>query len=125
LSKTILRFENPKTKVSAHFVVDKDGTIIQMVPLTKRAWHAGVSSFDGVYGVNDYSIGIEMTNMNNGKDPYPEAQYLAVARLIHNIRRHYNIPNNRIVSHAEIALPAGRKVDPKGFDFPRLMRMLH
>jgi N-acetyl-anhydromuramyl-L-alanine amidase AmpD len=105
-------------------VVDRDGTVVQMVPLTERAWHAGVSSFDGVDGVNDYSIGIEMTNMNDGKDPYPEAQYKAVAEIIRRCRQHYDIPNNRIVSHAEVALPPGRKTDPKGFKFKKLLKLL-
>ena len=121
---TIHRFEDPSTKVSAHFVVDRDGTVIQMVPLTKRAWHAGVSSFDGVPGVNDYSIGIEMTNDNDGKDPYPSAQYAAVAEIIRRCRLHYNIPDSRIVSHAVVALPPGRKTDPEGFDFARLFKIL-
>jgi len=122
---TIKRFQDPETKVSAHFVVDRDGTVVQMAPLTKRAWHAGVSSFDGVEGVNDYSIGIEMTNMNDGKDPYPDAQYKAVAEIIRRCRKRYVIPDSRIVSHAEIALPPGRKTDPKGFDFARLLLLLH
>jgi N-acetylmuramoyl-L-alanine amidase len=121
---TIKRFKNPETKVSAHFVVDRNGTVVQMVPLTKRAWHAGVSELAGVPGVNDYSIGIEMTNLNDGKDPYPDAQYRAVAQIIERIREHYIIPNDRIISHAEVALPPGRKVDPKGFDFKKLFKML-
>jgi N-acetyl-anhydromuramyl-L-alanine amidase AmpD len=77
-----------------------------------------------VEGVNDYSIGIEMTNMNDGKDPYPEAQYKAVAEIIRRCRQHYDIPNNRIVSHAEVALPPGRKTDPKGFKFKKLLKLL-
>jgi N-acetylmuramoyl-L-alanine amidase len=120
LEGTIKVFQDPLSKVSAHFVVGKDGTVVQMVPLTQRAWHAGVSEFDGVPGVNDYSIGIEISNLNNGKDPYTEAQYRAIAEIVRRCRLHYKIPNNRIVSHALIALPPGRKDDPLGFDFQKL-----
>jgi len=121
---TIKRFEDPMTKVSAHFVVDRDGTVVQMVSLDKRAWHAGVSRLDGVDGVNDFSIGIEMTNLNDGKDPYPEAQYKAVAEIIRRCREHYNIPDSRIVSHALVALPPGRKTDPEGFNFQKLFKIM-
>ena len=124
LAETVARFLDPKTKVSAHFVVDKDGKVIQMVPVRLRAWHAGVSTLDGVAGVNDYSVGIEIVNLNDGKEPYPSAQYASVAGIIRKLRRYDAIPNPRIVSHAQIALPPGRKTDPLGFDFARLYRML-
>jgi N-acetylmuramoyl-L-alanine amidase len=123
LAETVRWFLNPESKVSAHFVVDKDGAIVKMVPITERAWHAGVSVLDGVVGVNDYSIGIEMVNWNDGEDPYPEAQYLAVAEIIQECRKHCHIPDNRIVSHAEIALLPGRKTDPEGFDFDKIKRL--
>lgn len=113
-------FLNPARKVSAHFVVGRDGRVVQMVPIEKRAWHAGTSVLDGVPKVNDYSVGIEMVNLNDGKDPYPEAQMQAVAGLIRFIRSRYPITDAHIVSHAQIALPAGRKSDPAGFDFDRI-----
>ncbi len=113
-------FLTPAKKVSAHFVVDRDGHVVQMVPIEKRAWHAGVSVLDGVSHVNDYSVGIEMVNLNDGIDPYTDAQYEAVAGIIRFLRSRYNIPDSRIVSHAMIALPPGRKSDPLGFDFHRL-----
>jgi len=124
LADTVNRFLNRHSRVSAHFVVDRDGRVVQMVPVEKRAWHAGTSSLFGTRNVNNYSIGIEMVNLNNGRDPFTDAQYTAVAQLIRNIRTCYAIPDARIVSHAEIALPAGRKSDPLGFDFARLRRML-
>ncbi len=123
LGATVQVFEDPNSHVSAHFVVGKDGTVVQMVPLTKRAWHAGTSRLDGVDGVNDYSIGIEMSNLDNGRDPYPLSQYKAVAEIIRRCRKHYYIPDNRIVSHAEIALPPGRKDDPLGFNIPKLIKL--
>ncbi len=113
-------FLDPAKKVSAHFVVGKDGRVVQMVPIEKRAWHAGASVLDGVGRVNDYSFGIEMVNLNDGRDPYPQAQLDAVAGLIRFIRCRYPIPDDRIVSHAQIALPAGRKSDPAGFNFDRI-----
>ena len=125
IGQTISLFSNPASKVSAHFVVSKDGQVIQMVPIERRAWHAGVSQLAGVSNVNDYSIGIEMVNRNDGLDPYPEAQYQAVAEIIRLLRTRLVIPDNRIISHAEIALPAGRKSDPAGFDFRKLRDMLN
>jgi N-acetylmuramoyl-L-alanine amidase len=107
-------------KVSAHFVVGRDGRVVQMVPVERRAWHAGPSVLDGTPGVNDYSVGIEMVNLNDGKDPYTEAQIHAVAGILRFLRSRYDIPDSRVVSHASIALPAGRKSDPVGFDFARV-----
>ncbi len=117
---TIGLFLNPATKVSSHFIVGKDGRVFQMVPIEKRAWHAGVSSLDGVNKVNDFSVGIEMVNANDGADPYPLAQMESVAGLIRFIRSRYPVPDERIVSHASVALPAGRKSDPIGFDFEKV-----
>lgn len=111
-------------RVSAHYVVDRDGTILQMVDERMTAWHAGVSELDGRRGVNDFSLGVELVNLNDGQDPYPEAQMLALARIIRDLRRRWDIPDGRIVSHAAIARPEGRKSDPKGFDFNHLLEIL-
>lgn len=117
---TINIFLNPARRVSAHFVVGKAGRVVQMVPVEKRAWHAGPSLLEGADKVNDYSIGIEMVNLNDGVDPYTDAQMEAVAGLIRFLRSRYAIPDSRIVSHAQIALPQGRKSDPLGFDFDKI-----
>ncbi len=122
---TIDIFLNPVREVSAHFVVGRDGRVVQMVPIEKRAWHAGVSVLEGTGNVNDFSVGIEMVNLNDGKDPYPLEQMEAVAGLIRFIRSRYNVPDSRIVSHAQIALPQGRKSDPLGFDFEKIKSMAH
>ena len=108
--------------VSAHFVVGKDGRVVQMVPVEKRAWHAGGSMLAGVTNVNNFSVGIEMVNLNDGKDPYPEEQYRAVAGIIRLVRSRYDVPDERIVSHAVVATNAGRsdKTDPAGFDFVKV-----
>ncbi len=110
-------FLNTARKVSAHFVVGRDGRVVQMVPVERRAWHAGPSVLDGTPSVNDYSVGIEMVNLNDGKDPYTDAQVHAVAGILRFLRSRYVIPDSRVVSHASIALPAGRKSDPAAFDF--------
>ncbi len=116
---TMKIFLSPEKAVSAHFVVGRDGRVLQMVPVEKRAWHAGASALEGVGKVNDFSVGIEMVNLNDGKDPYSPEQMEAVAGIIRLIRSRYDVPDARIVSHAEVALPAGRKSDPVGFDIEK------
>jgi len=111
-------------RVSAHYVVDRDGSIVQMVDERCTAWHAGVSELDGRSGVNEFSIGVELVNLNDGVDPYPPAQMEALARIIRDLRNRRQIPDERIVSHAQIARPVGRKSDPLGFDFARLYQLL-
>ena len=116
----LARLRDPEAKVSSHYLVEEDGRVFSLVAEERRAWHAGVSVLDGVTHVNDFSVGIEMVNRNDGIDPYPDAQYEAVAGIIRFLRSHYSIPDSRIVSHAAIALPPGRKSDPLGFDFAKL-----
>ncbi|MFN8613323.1 MAG: N-acetylmuramoyl-L-alanine amidase [Vulcanimicrobiota bacterium] len=117
-------FDDKERRVSAHYVVDRDGTTVQMVDERRTAWHAGVSELEGRTGVNDFSVGIELVNLNDGQDPYPEAQYEAVVRIIKDLRTRWEIPDSHIVSHAAIARPVGRKSDPVGFDFEKLKQML-
>lgn len=116
-------FDDKERRVSAHYVVDRDGTTVQMVDERRTAWHAGVSELDGRTGVNDFSVGIELVNLNDGQDPYPEAQYQAVARILKDLRTRWDIPDEHVVSHAAIARPVGRKSDPVGFDFEKLKRL--
>jgi len=101
-------------KVSAHFLIRRDGSVIQFVSCGKRAWHAGVSSWQGRSACNDFSIGIEL----EGSDyvPFNDPQYTSLARLTRLLRRSY--PIRAIVGHADIA--PGRKTDPGAcFDWPR------
>ena len=116
-------FLDPVRKVSAHFVVGKEGEVLQMVPVEKRAWHAGKSLLEGKEHVNDFSVGVEIVNLNDGKQPFTDAQYEAVAGIVRFVRSKFPVPDQRIVSHAQIALPVGRKSDPLGLDFDRV-RML-
>ena len=107
-------FANPDTKVSAHYTIDRDGTIVSHVPEEQRAWHAGQSRMkDGRTNVNDFSVGIELVNLNDGVDPFPEPQIQAMRDLLTEIiARH---PIRYIVTHYECADPPGRKSDPNGF----------
>jgi len=119
----IAHLVSPASNVSAHFVIAKDGAITQLVPLNMRAWHAGASELAGVEHVNDFSIGIELDNPNDGHTPYPPAQLRSLLRVIRYLRATYKIPDERIVSHAEIARPIGRKSDPLGLDIDQMREL--
>jgi N-acetylmuramoyl-L-alanine amidase len=114
---------NPVSEVSAHFLVGRDGRIEQLVPINRVAWHAGVSEWRGRPRVNAFSIGIEMEHFD-GRQDWPAAQLAAVAALCRELMRRYTIPADHIVSHAEIARPHGRKVDPVAFPWGRLREMV-
>lgn len=122
LQNTTEWFQNPTSKVSSHFTVGKDGSIVENVSTFDRAWHAGVSKdIEGREGVNAFSIGIEIVNLNDGKDPYTKAQYDVVDNLIGMLIRRF--PTIKYVtSHAYIAQPPGRKSDPVAFDWTKLKR---
>jgi AmpD protein len=106
-------------KVSAHFLIRRDGALVQFVGCLDRAWHAGVSTWKGRERCNDFSVGIEL----EGTDAilYAPAQYTMLARLIRTLRRRYPIAD--IVGHSDVA--PGRKSDPgPAFDWARLHRLL-
>lgn len=109
-------------KVSAHLLIRRDGTVIQFVPFTQRAWHAGVSIFDGHERVNDFSIGIELEGSDYA--PFEEPQYQVLIDVTHALRAAYpGITTDRIVGHSEIA--PGRKTDPGPyFNWARYRRAL-
>lgn len=100
--------------VSAHFFIRRDGTLIQFVSCEKRAWHAGVSSWQGRQRCNDFSIGIELEG--NGTVPFTNAQYAALIALTQCLCTRY--PIQHIAGHSDIA--PGRKNDPGPcFDWQR------
>ena len=106
----------PRSGVSAHLHIRRDGTVVRLVGDHFRAWHAGQSKWRGTPHVNDFSLGWELANRNDGREEYTSAQYASVARLA----SHYaaqGLPLSAFVSHAEVAVPAGRKTDPVGFDW--------
>jgi AmpD protein len=96
-------------RVSAHFVVDRKGRITQFVPLSRRAWHAGKSSWQGRDDCNDYAIGIEM--IGDEQQPFTAAQYRETARLCRVLMQYFpRIERQRMVGHQDVA--PGRKWDP-------------
>ncbi len=109
-------------KVSAHVLIDRLGRITQFVPFDQRAWHAGVSSYQGRERCNDYSIGIELEGTD--QDLFTDAQYRSLSQLTHCLLEHYpKLSAQRITSHSAIA--PGRKTDPgTGFDWPRFRQLL-
>ncbi|MEP9379591.1 N-acetylmuramoyl-L-alanine amidase [Aquabacter sp. CN5-332] len=111
------RLRAVEAEVSAHYVVLEDGTIVQMVPESRRAWHAGLSSWEGVTDINSRSIGIEIVNPGHGQGypDFPEAQMVAVAALCAEIVERHGIRADRVLAHSDVA-PL-RKDDP-GEKFP-------
>jgi N-acetylmuramoyl-L-alanine amidase len=122
LERVVDWFNNPSAQVSAHYTIGKDGQIVQHVQDMHRAWHAGRSTWRGREGCNDYTVGIELVNLNDGNDPYPEAQHQANAALCAYLADKYNISPDDIMGHLDIALPPGRKSDPRGYNLDRLRR---
>ena len=119
----LARLSDPAAEVSAHYVIDEDGTIYALVDETRRAWHAGVSFWAGARDINDRSIGIELVNPGHefGYRPFPEAQMLALEGLCRDIIARHAIPAHRVLGHSDVA-PA-RKLDPgELFDWARLAR---
>ncbi|HXC91679.1 MAG TPA: N-acetylmuramoyl-L-alanine amidase [Stellaceae bacterium] len=117
------RLCDPSARVSAHYVVDEDGAVWRLVPEARRAFHAGVSCWEGERDLNFVSIGVEIVNPGHdwGYRPFPDAQMAAVERLCHDILSRHPIPAHRIVGHSDIA--PDRKTDPgELFDWPRLAR---
>lgn len=95
--------------VSAHFLIERDGDVIQFVSCLDRAWHAGVSCFQGREGCNDFSIGIELEGTDD--QPFTDTQYAALADLTRQLCAAYpGITAERICGHSDIA--PGRKTDP-------------
>jgi AmpD protein len=102
-------------RVSAHFLIRRDGELVQFVACGRRAWHAGVSSWQGRERCNDFSIGIELEGAD--RVPYATAQYECLATLLRALRRRY--PLAAAVGHSDVA--PGRKTDPgPALDWDRL-----
>lgn len=118
------RMCDPAAKVSAHYMVDEDGTIYQLVKEDCRAWHAGLSSWRGNTNINQRSIGIEIQNPGHefGYRPFPAAQMKMVAWLCKDIVSRHDIPPRNVVAHSDIA--PTRKEDPgELFDWQTLARL--
>jgi N-acetylmuramoyl-L-alanine amidase len=117
----VARLCDPAAKVSAHYVVLEDGTVLRLVDETEVAWHAGISAWRGRQGLNATSIGIEIVNRGHDFDlpAYPPRQIDAVIDLARGIVGRWGIPPTGVVGHSDVA--PMRKRDPgERFPWPRL-----
>lgn len=122
-SAALERLCDPVARVSAHYMIDEDGTLWQMVDEDRRAWHAGVAFWAGDTDINDRSIGIELVNPGHdrGYRAFPEIQMAVLVELARAIVKRHEIPAHRVLGHSDIS--PDRKQDPgELFDWPRLAR---
>lgn len=108
-------------RVSAHCLIRRDGEIVQYVPFDKRAWHAGVSTWQGRERCNDFSIGIELEGTDT--QPYTDAQYQQLAALVEVLKTTYPAISQNMTGHSDIA--PGRKTDPgPAFEWQRFRALV-
>jgi N-acetylmuramoyl-L-alanine amidase len=113
---------SPVLGVSAHYLIGRDGKLVQLVDERQRAWHAGISWWGGQTDMNSASIGIELDN--DGEEPFADAQIKALIRLLDHLRARYRIPAANVLGHGDVA--PGRKVDPSArFPWERLAAAGH
>ena len=110
--EALARLTDIEHEVSAHYLIEEDGRIFQLVPEAQRAWHAGVSYWRGHKSLNARSIGIELVNPGHdfGYRPFPELQMMALEKLALDILARHPIPSRNVVGHSDIA--PTRKNDP-------------
>lgn len=114
--QTIKTFTLKSTQTSAHYVIGRDGKIIQMVNDYLRANHAGVAKWGNETDINSCSLGIELDN--NGDEPYADAQINSLIALLTTLKKRYNIPAANFIGHSDIA--PRRKIDPNKFPWKKL-----
>ena len=117
----LARLTDPAAEVSAHYLIEEEGTTHRLVAEDRRAWHAGVASWRGHTDINDRSVGIELVNPGHefGYRPFPEPQMAALIALATDILTRHPIPARNVVGHSDVA--PTRKQDPgELFDWPRL-----
>ena len=115
------RLTDPAVEVSAHYLIEEDGRIFQLVAEEERAWHAGVSCWQGVRNINAHAVGIELVNPGHefGYRAFPEAQMASLIPLCQAIVARHGIAPERVIGHSDVA-PL-RKEDPgERFDWRRL-----
>ena len=117
LAQTIKTFTIARTGTSAHYVVGRDGKVVQMVNDYLRANHAGISKWGKDTDLNSSSIGIEMDN-NGTTDIWTDAQINSLLKLLATLKKKYNIPTANFIGHADIA--PKRKPDPNNFPWKKL-----
>jgi N-acetylmuramoyl-L-alanine amidase len=122
----LARLTDPEARVSSHYMVEEDGRVFRLVPEERRAWHAGVSFWQGHDDCNSASVGVEIVNPGHefGYRPFPDAQIQAVIALLADVRTRWTIPDGRIVGHSDVA--PERKEDPgELFPWKRLAEAGH
>lgn len=113
------RLCDPSAEVSAHYLIDRDGTVLSLVDEAVRAWHAGAGTWGGRGDVNSRSLGIEL--VNSGAEPFPEPQMAALEDLLAAILHRHGLPPQAVIGHSDMA--PDRKGDPgPRFDWRRLAR---
>lgn len=113
VDETLKTFTKTKTQVSAHYLVSKDGKVIQLLNDYLRAWHGGMAKWGSITDINSVSIGIELDN--DGKSPFTDVQLNALLTLLLKLKNNYGIPTSNFIGHSDIA--PSRKIDPNVF-FP-------
>ncbi len=113
VAQTVRTFQLAHTQVSAHYIIGKDGQVIQMLNDYERAWHAGRSKWGTVTDLNSISIGVELDN--NGNEPFPQEQINSLLILLDTLKTRYAIPQLNFIGHGDVA--PTRKNDPNVF-FP-------
>ena len=109
--------------VSTHYIIGRDGALVQLVPVERRSWHAGVSELYDRPDVNSFSVGIDLVFVPATDTGYTERQYKVLADLSRALMRVLPIDADHLVGHEHVALPAGRKRDPgPTFDWVRYCR---
>ncbi|HEX6847929.1 MAG TPA: N-acetylmuramoyl-L-alanine amidase, partial [Chitinophagaceae bacterium] len=108
---TLRTFTLPRTAVSAHYVICRDGIVHHMLNDLLRAHHAGLGKWGNISDMNSGSIGIEIDN--NGSEPFTEVQMTSLLELLGRLKRAYNIPQANFIGHMDWA--PGRKVDPSRY----------
>lgn len=117
LAQTINTFHSVRTGVSSHYVIGRDGTVVQMVHDLYRAHHAGLGKWGNDTDLNSSSIGIELDNNGIG-DPWPEVQIQALVDLLATLKEKYKIPQANFIGHMDSA--PTRKIDPANFPWKTL-----
>lgn len=113
LESVLNTFTDRASSRSAHYIIDKKGIVIQLVPVTFSSWHAGKSEFKGKTDVNGFSVGIELLHPNTLDGVYTQDQLDSLTTMCFSLCETFKIPVESIVGHADIA--PGRKTDPVGF----------
>ena len=119
---------DPASKVSYHYLINKAGLVVQLVKEDNRAWHAGMSRWNGRWDLNSWSVGVGLSNLNDGKDPYSIPQIVAAVELIRQICSRYALLQDQVLGHYEVSGPDVRpqhpKTDPLGLSMELFRKLL-